>query len=118
MVTINDHYKDEFKDVVFSVEANSFEKHALWNKHQDKLKLDSHGKLITVAKVNERPICISVILGTINQKKILFWHATSELVDYKLINEWLNAFLPQPLDADNHCDPTNFHICIHALTDS
>lgn len=58
----------------------------------------------TVGYLDNRPICISLHTKKIKGTKILFWHATSQLVDHAMINEWLKLNTP-----DNRTDATNWH---------
>lgn len=58
----------------------------------------------TIGFLDERPICISLHIKKIKGTKILFWHATSQLVDYAMISEWLKLNTP-----DNRTDALNWH---------
>jgi uncharacterized protein YkvS len=81
------------------VEANGNEKLNIWESYRENYNekdwvSNNGGILETVGYLDERPICISLYVDTIKGKKILFWHATSQLVDHLLIDKWLDLNLP------------------------
>lgn len=84
--------------VVGIIEASSNEKMYIWQSNKDHRKEtweDRHsGILEYVGWLNKRPICISLQIVIIGGNKILFWHATSSLVDYEMIDEWFELNLP------------------------
>lgn len=89
-------------------EANSFEKSCLWERWHTRGKWVSSnfGLGICLGKLDDRPVCISVIVDSYNDKKILFWHLTSEVCDYRMAKDWLNKKLP----GVKMTDAQNFHI--------
>lgn len=109
--------------VVGCVEANSFEKHSLWKenhyladdaRHKREWKDSNSGYGIIIGYVDERPIHLSLRIATIDGQKILFYYATSQVVDHEMIREWLKVNLPDTAKGDypggyNHTDATNFH---------
>ncbi|AKF13645.1 hypothetical protein PHIN3_382 [Sinorhizobium phage phiN3] len=103
-------------DVHGMIEANSNEEMYIWQtwheKHGYSWKQE-HGFLVTVGQLMDRPICISVMFVKVKEKLIMFWHATSVLVDYDMIAEWLKENLPDAY----HCrsDAMNAHIVMHTL---
>ncbi len=94
----------------YIVEANSFEKHTLWDEYNTTNNWEQHlsGWLPKVGVTDERPVCISVLWATINGKFVLFWHPTSSLVDHFKIEEYLKTKCPNV----KSCDANNFHQCI------
>jgi hypothetical protein len=111
-----------FKLTDYVVEANSFEYRCLWNQYREKTdwKDDNFGIVTTLAMVGEknqekRPINISCRWVKIDGTYVLFWYACSQLVDYKLIEDWFkkNCY---PYEEDTtraaRCDVDNFHSCI------
>lgn len=78
------------------VEANSFEIHSLWQKYNTlpdlKIYLDGDG--VTVGYINNLPVVISRRWWSINGVVVLFWHATSRMVDYDLIDDWFKQQYP------------------------
>lgn len=109
--------------VVGCVEANSFEKHCLWKenhyledaaRHKREWKDTGHGLGVTIGYVDERPVHLSLSTSVIDGQKILFYYATSTVVDHEMIREWLKVNLPETAKGNypggyNHTDATNFH---------
>lgn len=110
-------YQEEYLEGITGVvEANSFENLCLWEKHQDKKTWLSSGTGFgaTVGHLDGRPVCVSFFKATINGHKILFIDPTSEVVDHKMIQEWLVKNLPRTAfrgesDLINKTDAMNFH---------
>lgn len=106
--------------VIGIVEATRFEEHCLW-RDSDTRSATSHGEWVesgwgllqTVGWLDSRPICISLGTATVGGHKVLFWHATSQVVDYVLIDRWFEEMLPQsarrPDGLPNRTDAMNFH---------
>lgn len=88
------------------IECTREEQMYMWEKAKEygyNWKENSSGLLETVGYLDGRPICISLFTAEINGTKILLWHATSQLVDYKKINKWLELNTP-----NNRTDATNW----------
>jgi hypothetical protein len=107
----------------YVVEANSFEKFALWKEHSNshEWKQDAFGLMIQIGEIGgrlqeKRPICISCYWSCINGMNVLFYYACSQLVDYRMVEEWFkkNCY---PYEAKSKraakCDADNFHSCLH-----
>lgn len=119
-----------FKDVCFLVEANNHEQHQLWVDHFYKPRADmprqiknwkevSMGHGITIGQLDKRPIVVSVNYAYLEGKKVMFYYGCSQLVDHKLIEDWLQYFTKK-IKWDNdtrwaHCDAMNFHLCMDAV---
>ena len=75
----------------FAVEANSYEKINLWLEYKDKLdwKQITEGKLITLGKVDDLPICMSIFVDILNGVPVMFYEMTSLMVDYRLVDDYL-----------------------------
>lgn len=92
------------------VEATSFETTCLWilNTQSGISWVENcSGYGVTVGTVGSHPVCISVPVHMVKGAKILFWHATSQVVHYELIDEWLKTYLPEPARS-NQTDAMNF----------
>ena len=60
-----------------------------------------------IGKVADRPICVTVIFAIIDGRRIAFVAGCSQLVDHKMVREWINA---EKRDADVPVvDAANFH---------
>lgn len=129
-MNFQEKHEELFKDVVFIVEANSFEKLCLWLDHWHEprkgyLKVESWeddcgGWFINIGEINGRQINISIFHSYINGKKVMFYECVSQLVDHKMVEEWLKHYSFDKIRWDNnsrwaHCDAMNFHHCIEAI---
>lgn len=118
------------RNTVFCVEATSYEQHSLWAfwasdsvrraaKPSLKWKRLS-GELATVGHDNKRPICVSIQWVEIDGQTVMFYHPTSQLVDWKKIEKWLEIEYAHVPKWDHgtrraHCDADNFHHCRDAI---
>lgn len=124
MVGVSDEIRAYLNGVVGIVEANSFEKMCLWREWNDMGKSwvpTVHGYLATVGNVGDMPVCISILTETVEGQKILFWDATSRVVDHQMIEEWLKTIVTSALKEDgylNKTDAMNFHNVFQRLSPS
>lgn len=115
--------EEMLKETFYLVEATSFEHHCLWaeNSHQsDRRVFDAiewiqgnPGRMIEIGKVGDMPVVISLHWDFLNGQPVCFWHATSLVVDYRLVNRWLEEnFTNKTHDGrPATCDAFNFHHC-------
>lgn len=103
--------------VVGAIEATSFEQHCLWEKYTEYgVSWDqiNPGLLERVGELADMPVCISLFKVKIGGETILFYHATSQVVDHRMIRQWLEDNLPASArredDRINHTDANNSHI--------
>jgi len=115
---LDDQMQNFLSGVVGVVEASSYESMMLWSENHNKLdwKEGRSGFLSTVGFIGTKPVCISVLTPVIGGHKLLFWHATSTVVDYDMIRAWLELAVPKT--AWNHgrlnqTDAMNFHNVLH-----
>ena len=112
----------KFLDGVVGVcEATSCEYHYVWEHWHERVewKQNNMGLGETVGTLDDRPVHISLRTAEIDGKKILFWEATSQVVDHEMIRKWLQKNLPitafregDPRQGVNQTDATNFHIIV------
>lgn len=85
--------------VVGVVEANSFETMCLWKEYTEELKKtwleNPSGLGQQIGILAGMPIFISLNTAIIDGKKILFIDPTSQVVDYRIIDKWLEENLPK-----------------------
>lgn len=90
--------QDFLNGVVGVVEANSFETMCLWREYTEELKKPwkqrTDGLLETIGHVGKMPVCLCLNTAEIDGHKLLFIDATSQMVDYRLIDKWLSKMLP------------------------
>lgn len=109
----------------FVVEASSYEQQALWEKHALEAGGDSNtrvhwvdqtrGWLVEVGKLDGRPVCVNVRGSLLNGLAVLFYEATSEVVDWRMIENWFQERCWPKWDNGTrraHCDADNFHHCL------
>lgn len=103
-------------DCVYAVEATRFEQMCLWQKYTGEgyvWKENLSGRGATVGYLNDMPVAISLNTAVVNGNKILFYNATSVVVDWGMIEEWLQKNMPS--DTKKHegslrkTDASNFH---------
>jgi hypothetical protein len=127
----NKNMFDEFelKDIDFLVQANSNERFNLWleysNSSKDERKNErvdwkqiNTGFMITIGSLDSRPVAIEFSFAIIKGKKIAFYTGCSQVVDHKMIDEWLISRFQRTHDNYsrwNHVDAINFHNCINSL---
>lgn len=113
-----------FKETFFLVEASSFEKQSLWERWNDLLVWEdqNRGCIGQVGILDDRSVVISVFWANIEGKLVAFWEPTSQVVDYKMIEEWFaQNCVPPKVDRGTRnarCNAMNFHSCIHAIREA
>ena len=119
----------ELKDIDFLVAANSNERFNLWleysNSYKDERKntrVDwkqiSTGFMRTIGYLDSRPVEIEFSFAIIKEKMVAFYYGCSQVVDHKMIDEWLISRFQRTHDNYsrwNHVDAANFHNCINSL---
>jgi len=112
--------------VIGAVLAYSYEHHMLWVENQKAEKPltweDVNPGLLEVAGYchdtsgKSFPTCISLFKARVGGHLLLFWHPTSQIVDFRLIEEWMKTNLPETAFVEyngvrcvNQTDAMNFH---------
>ena len=112
---------DFLEGVVGVCEATSCEYHYVWEHWHERVewKQNNVGLGEVVGHLDGRPVFLSLRTAMIDGKKILFWDATSQVVDHEMIRKWLQENLPvsafrdnDPRRGVNQTDATNFHIIV------
>ncbi|AGS81076.1 hypothetical protein [Caulobacter phage Cr30] len=119
MSYIDDAYKKEISDflsdVVGVVECDSYGRMMLWKENHERYKWEEsrHGYGPTVGYLADMPVCISIRKVVVDGLPILKIDATSTVVDWRLIDKWLNDNLPKTAFKSNGYlnkkDAQNFH---------
>ncbi len=95
------------------IEATDFEKFCLWERWNPRMDIEwkdeSLGYFANLGKVADMPVCLSLWIAYINGKKVLFWDATSQVVDYRMIEAWFEKHLKDV----KKTDANNAHIVLH-----
>jgi hypothetical protein len=72
------------------------------------------GCIITVGHLTKMPVCVGLSWARIHGQLVLFWDATSQVVDYRMIEKWLSDNVPAYKRGD-YTNAMNFHNCVHKL---
>lgn len=104
-----------FSQTHYVVEANSFEQLSLWEKYHKTHSWveDNQGLLLTIGHFHNNPICISISWATVNNKLIMFFEPTSTIVNYNIIDKWLDENC-NPMNGSRKArtDAMNFHLAL------
>ncbi|AGH31511.1 hypothetical protein LOKG_00075 [Loktanella phage pCB2051-A] len=115
LLEVSDEVKKFLDGAIGCVEANSFERMSLYgdfDKAADDWKDNTSGLGITLGMVAKMPVCISLNSAVVNGHKIIFYSATSVMVDWRMVTDWLKAHMPETAFKDerlNKVDAMNFH---------
>lgn len=112
--------ENPLEKVDFAVEANSYEKLTIWQTFHEKAKSwesISRGSMRTIGEIDKRPVCVCLFWDVINGKKVLFYEATSQVVDHEMVAKWI---CENALDYGNgrriiKTDAMNFHLIWHEI---
>ena len=102
------------ENVKYAVEANSFESMCLWQDWQDKVKWESKlaGSGVTVEGCVDS--FVSLLITKINGVDVLFYEATSVLVDHTAVERWIMINCPL-LTTHRMTNSMNFHNIVHSI---
>lgn len=121
-MTQDDFLEKMLSATMFVVEATSFETLSIWKEHHERRtwQEERRGMLLTVGHLGRRPVCISLSWSVIDGRTVMFWDATSQVVDHKQIEAWFEKNCAPRYDGGHRrarCDAMNFHLCIGAIDD-
>jgi len=121
--------KTKLKETIFLVEATSNEWHVLWSRWCKESKEcwepvikkweQLGGWLLTIGHLEDRPVCVSLTFDRLDGFLVCSWEATSEVVDYKMINEWFDKHYSSVTRDGRRarCNFANFHHCTYEIAD-
>lgn len=99
------------------VEMTREEEMAIWERYTKEYKYtwvsnnSGYGK--NVGFLADMPVFISLSTAVVKGYKLVFWHPTSQVVDYRMIEDWFTLNAPEASrEKDgryNRTDATNFH---------
>ncbi len=106
--------------VDYLVEANSFERMCLYERHSDNWEdRPLGGPMIIVGSIDGHDcndVCIALLKQQVNGKMICFWEATSVVVHHDMIKEWFKDNAPWLFpdgEPSKSTDAMNFHHAIY-----
>lgn len=120
--------EEKMKSVVYFIEANSFEQHALWkewvnpemwNFWRSDWEEDSSGFWQQIGKISNhknKPVCVSFNFAKLFGQRICFYNTTSRYVDHTMVEEWIKTNYPVKHDNNTRwsmTDTNNFHHAVH-----
>jgi hypothetical protein len=115
------NHDTRFKKCEFIVEANRYERLALWKEWHVAISWeeDCKGLIIEIGKLAGRPILLNFSFALINRHLVAFYDSPSQVVDHKQIDEFLRKNFQVTYDAGRwaHCDAMNFSHCLSYIVD-
>ena len=108
-----------FGATLYAVEADSFARQALWEQNE-RLKIterhlaiqqweqDSMGLAVQIGEFGGMPVVVSFSWAVLNGKRVCFYEPTSMVTHSGMLDDWLNAHLPDNAKTTN---ADNFHLC-------
>jgi len=115
-----DSLEKRLSQVMFVVDANSFERLALWREYQHTVKWeeDSSGFGEVIGQVGDMNVILSLNFATLNGQVVMFIEPTSQLVDYRMVDAWLEKHCAPRYDNGYRSARTNgmnFAHCLQAV---
>lgn len=104
----------EHKDVVYLVEATSYETLALWQRYHEETQWKSvtyGGPMFHIGALADRPVVLSVNICEILGRKVMFYNPTSQVVDWVMVEEFLETHWPTV----KRTEAMNFHAAVHRV---
>jgi hypothetical protein len=103
----------------FGVCRPCHDQQALWarwhNQYGVPWEQDGLGYCATIGTIDKRPIAVTVFWVNIAGRRVAFVEGTSQLVDYRMIDDWCEDVFP---NASAFANQDNFHNIIHPIADA
>ena len=120
----------KIREVVYCVRSTTDEQFFLWQMHSvDSPYSHAFGsrpvewqsvsvttRLVEVGKLNKRPICFEYDIVLIDGLPVMFYSASSVLVDWDAIKSWMATNVPIYATYRQHCGARSFAHCLHFLS--
>ena len=104
----------EHQDVVYMVEANSFETLSLWQQHHKELnwqEVTRGGPMFQLGQLADRPVVLSVNIFSILGRKVMSYDPTSQVVDWVMVEDFLEKSWPNA----KKTNAMNFFNAVHDI---
>lgn len=122
----DDNTYQMFQRAQFVVKATSDEFHTLWAKYASESNdakykrrwvSDGGGPVETIGYVLDRPVILMITGVKIDNAYVLFVEPTSQLVDYQMVDSWIDTHFDGKYGGDRRAvlDVGNFHHIIHEI---
>ncbi len=116
-------FRQRLAETKFVVKASSDEMQLLWEKFckQSMYKTEltkydweqlNPGRVLTLGELAGMPVCVSVFWFKINGIMVMFIEGTSQVVDHRMIDKWLEENCAPRWDGGSRpaeCNTVNFH---------
>jgi len=102
------------KNVKYAVEANSFEATQLWSNWNKRVEWEDNRSGVGVSVEGRVNSFVSLLITKINNVEVLFYEATSVLVDHKAVEDWVLLHCPL-LTQGKMKDAQNFPHIVHSI---
>lgn len=123
---------DRWAQTQFAVQATDAEQLFLWQIHaKDSIqktdwnviewKQDCRGHYSLIGECDGRPVGVSVCWSRLNGVLVAFYEPVSQVVDWELVNDWLNSVFNGRWDGGTrraHSNAMNFHHCLDFIRNS
>lgn len=106
----------EHQDVVYMIEANSFESMSLWREYNEALEwkeCTSGGPMFQLGELDSRPIVLGVNIIKVDGRKVMFYDPTSQVVDWVMVEDFLEKSWPNA----KKTNAMNFFNAVHYIRD-
>ena len=118
-VGMQDQDIERMSHVKFFVKANTNETFCLWKENKYEYKNEHNwrqvtsGFALTLGEIENRPIVLEFAFNYIYDNLVCFYHGCSQLVDNKMIDDFIEFCWPIKYDGNRRAmtDATNFHHC-------
>ena len=113
LLPFSEENEENFKDVVFAIEATHFEKLSLWQLNEKSKCIKSWeenfpGWIVVIGYVDKMPVAVHLSYAKLNGHKVVFYNASSLIVDHEMVRNWIDNYNP---NNSNHADAMNFGHC-------
>lgn len=101
------------KGVIGFCAATREEEHGIWERFVDRRNppvtwTQCGGIGVTVGYLDDRPIAVSLAKVRVAGHPVIFYHATSTVVDYDMVRAFIDDLMEEALEVRNHTDAANF----------
>lgn len=121
--------KSNLRSTIFIVEANDYERFALWRENADDAtaplianpvvwRQKNPGVMIELGTLDDMPVTLSLTWATINNCSVMFWYMPSVVTDSRMAEKWLDENCNPPTWSSGYparCNAMNFHHCLQAI---
>lgn len=110
---MRDDAETKLAETAYCVEADDFAHLELWAKHHKATGWVQHpmgyGEL--VGKLARMPVFLHMHWATLHGRLVMFYEATSQVVDHRMVDRYLTRHCPAFRDG-KRTNALNFHLCL------